>query len=140
MTLLTGGISVLLVVLFGFGASMIGKAAALDARAQLAADAAALAAVAETGPGGSGTPEITARRYAALNGARLLHCICAVDAGAVQVMVAIGDVAARARAEFDFSLLRPAAWTVGSGSVDPGAAPRMPGLWPTKDRRVSSRP
>lgn len=138
MTVLLGGISLMLACVLGIGMSMIGSAAALDARAQLAADAAALAAVAEIGPGGSGEPEATARRYAQLNSARLVECICAPEAGAVQLTVAIGDVAARARAEFDFSLLRPAPWA-SPGPVSPGAAPRMPRLWPTKDRHASSK-
>ena len=108
MTILAGVLSLLVVVMLGVGASQIGSAAVADARAQLAADATALAAVAEMGPGGSGLPEPTARRYAGLNGARLIRCICIPAAPAVQVTVAIGDAAARARAEFDPTLLRPA--------------------------------
>ena len=108
MTVLAGLLSLLVVVTLGMGASQIGRAATSDARAQLAADATALAAVAEMGPGGSGFPEPTARRYAAYNGARLIRCICTPGAPAVQVTVGVGDVAARARAEFDPTLLRPA--------------------------------
>ena len=138
MTIVVAGISLLVTFVFGIGMSMVGRAAVLDARAQLAADATALAAVAEIGPGGSGDPEATAGRYAQLNGARLVECICAPEAGAVQVTVAVHDAAARARAEFDFSLLRPAPWA-WSTAVE-GAAPRMPGLWPRKDPHASSRP
>ena len=107
MTLLMGGISVLMTLVLGMGAMLVGKAAARDARAQLAADATALAAVAEIGPGGSEVPETTARRYAGLNGARLVRCICVSGAGAVQVTVAVEGAAARARAELDATLLGP---------------------------------
>lgn len=105
MTLLMGGISVLLTVVLAMGAMLVGRAAARDARAQLAADATALAAVAEMGPGGSGLPEPSARRYATLNGARLLRCICVPGAGAVQVTVAVDGAAAGARAEIEPTLL-----------------------------------
>jgi hypothetical protein len=88
---------------------MVGRAAALDARVQLAADAAALAAVAESAPGGSGLPEANARRYAEANGARLIECLCITGSSAMQVRVAIGDAAATARAVFEAELLVPAA-------------------------------
>ena len=97
----------LLTLALGTGASRVGRAASLDARAQLAADATALAAVAEMGPGGSGRPVPTARRYAALNHARLVRCICVPGTGAVQVTVVVDGAAARARAEIEPSLLRP---------------------------------
>lgn len=87
---------------------MVGDAATSDARAQLAADAASLAAVAESGPNGSGLPASAARRYAELNDARIVECICDPGATAMQVTVAIGDVTATARAEIDPDALAPA--------------------------------
>lgn len=107
MTVLTAGIVSLLVALALTGISLVGEASALDTRAQSAADAAALAAVAESVPGRSGRPHAFAQRYAELNGARLLECICPAGATAVQVRVAVGDVIARARAVMDPSLLGP---------------------------------
>lgn len=108
MTLLAGLISVIFTVSIALGLSTIGDAAIIDTRAQLAADAAALAAVAESAPGGTGQPVSIARRYAEDNGARLLSCICEPGSSAVQVTVAIGDLTARARAVFDPTLIRPA--------------------------------
>lgn len=108
MTLIAGCLSVLLTFVIATGLASVGEAATADARVQLAADAAALAAVAESGPGGSGQPASAAHHYAELNGARVISCICAAGAAAVQVTVAIGDVAATARAEIDPSLLGPA--------------------------------
>ena len=107
MTILAGVGGVVLVVALTLGLATIGDAAVLDARAQVAADAAALAAVAESAPGGSGQPIPYARRFAESNGARLISCICETGATAVQVTVAIGTVAAKARAEIDPTLLRP---------------------------------
>lgn len=107
MTFLAGVGGIVLVVALALGLATIGEAAVSDARAQIAADAAALAAVAESGPGGSGQPIPYARRYAESNGAHLISCICESGAAAVQVTVAIGDVSATARAEIDPSLFRP---------------------------------
>lgn len=107
MTLLAGGLTTLIAFVFATGLSLVGRAAALDARAQLAADAAALAAVSEAAPGGSGLPISTAKRFAELNDAELVQCICKPGALAVQVTVAIDGVSARARAELDPSLLMP---------------------------------
>ena len=107
MTVLAGGLSLLITLVCGAGLGMVGTAAALDARAQTAADAAALAAVAESAPGGQGDPERQAELFARANGARLIECICVPGASAMQVRVAIDDVAAIARAVFDAELLVP---------------------------------
>jgi uncharacterized membrane protein len=90
-------IVLLMTALFGH----IGGAVVDRQRAQIAADAAALAAVAESGPFGSGHHESVARRYARLNGAELVACVCPSGATAVQVTVAVGDARARARAVVD---------------------------------------
>lgn len=107
MTVLAGCIALLMTAALGWGIGAVGGAAVRDARAQMAADAAALAAVAESAPGGSGQPEAQARRFAAANGARVLECLCAPGSSAMQVRVAVGDAAATARAVFDADLLVP---------------------------------
>lgn len=107
MTLIVAGISALLTFAFGAGLVAVGTAAAMDTRVQMAADAAALAAVAESAPGGSSQPASAAHRFAAANGARVVTCICEPGATAVQVTVAIGDASATARAVFDAALLFP---------------------------------
>jgi hypothetical protein len=93
-------------------------------RAQTAADAAALAAAAESGPYGHGDPEGQARRFAEANGARLMRCLCEAGASAMQVKVAVGRAAAEARAVLDPTFLRPvsAAGAVDAGSLDPRLA------------------
>ena len=108
MTLLVAGVALLLSGVAGVGLSMVGRAATTDARAQIAADAAALAAVAESAPHGAGQPEVAATRYALANGAELVRCGCAVG-NAVQVQVAIEDVTAEARAVLDPDLIRSGA-------------------------------
>lgn len=83
------------------------------ARAQTAADAAALAAAAEMIPGSRGSAETEARKYAALNGGRVIYCECAQGSGSATVFVStpvrfgllalVGpkEVGARAKAEVD---------------------------------------
>ncbi|MEA2452340.1 MAG: hypothetical protein QOG04_1050 [Actinomycetota bacterium] len=109
MTLLAGCMFTILSLAFAAGLVTIGDAATADARAQLTADAAALAAVAESAPGGSGLPASAAYRYAELNGGRVVECICVSGAQAMQVTVAVDDALATARAEIDTRLLRPPA-------------------------------
>lgn len=109
MTLLLGAIGVTLALLLSGFAADLASASTLRARAQLAADAAALAAVAESGPYGDGEHERAAARFAVANGARLLECLCEPGATAVQVRVAVEDVVADAGATFDPSMLMPGA-------------------------------
>ena len=121
MTVIAGALGVLLsVVLAGF-LGQLGAAVSLRTRAQAAADAAALAAVAESGPYGSGTPEKIAELYARLNGATVVECRCAPGASAVQVEVEIDDVSARARAVIDAEAFAPAVLGSGEG-LDPRLA------------------
>lgn len=115
MTLLLGSISVTLALLLAGFAADLAAASTLRMRAQLAADAAALAAVAESGPYGEGEHERAAARFAAANGARVLECLCEPASTAVQVRVAIGDVVADARATFDPEMLMPGATYAGDG-------------------------
>jgi D-alanyl-D-alanine carboxypeptidase len=94
---IVGTLSLLLVAL----QVEVGKASTDRIRAQIAADASALAAVAESAPYGNSDPSGVARRFARLNGARLTDCLCEPGATSAQVEVTIGDVVARARAVFD---------------------------------------
>lgn len=107
MTYLVAGVCGLWLAVWVSAAGVIGRSAELDARAQAAADAAALAAVAEVAPGGDGRPASAARRYAAANGGSVVECLCRPGATAAQVTVVVGDLQATARAVFDPSLVRP---------------------------------
>jgi hypothetical protein len=93
---------------------------ALAARARSAADAAALAAVAESAPFGGGRPLEEARRYAAINGGRLVTCRCEPGSTVVEVVVEVGAASARARAAFDPAALMPA-----PGATAEGLHPRL---------------
>ncbi len=115
MTLLLGSITIALTLMFSTFVADLAQASTLRARAQLAADAAALAAVAEAGPYGEGNHQAAAARFAAANGARLLECLCEPGTTAVQVRVAVEDVVADARATFDPEMLMPAMTYTGSG-------------------------
>ncbi|HVE75778.1 MAG TPA: Rv3654c family TadE-like protein [Actinomycetota bacterium] len=87
------------------------------AKAQTAADAAALAAAAELIPGIGRDPARFARSYADRNGATLIECRCSSDSDEVQVRVKVevnfmvldgpseGFVTARGRAEVDLDRL-----------------------------------
>lgn len=97
----------------------VGSASALDARAQSAADAAALAAIAEAAPYGRGIPLQVARRYAALNGAELIDCECDAGATSVEVTVAIDGATARARSIIDPRLFAPLQVSVSAGGLHP---------------------
>ena len=108
MTAAVAGLTLLLGLALGTGAVDVGDAASTRARAQTAADAAALAAVAESSPSGEGRPTEAAADYAERNGARLVKCYCDVGATAMQVLVSVDGVLAEARAVMDPSLLAPA--------------------------------
>jgi hypothetical protein len=108
MSLIVAGIGVVVSLLLAMFGAELGRAASLKARAQTAADSAALAAVAESGPYGRGRPEAVARSYARANEATLLECRCAPGATAVQVSVEVGEVIADARAVLDPEFLNPA--------------------------------
>jgi hypothetical protein len=116
VTFLVAGLSILWLALWTSLAGVAFRTTEIDARAQAAADAAALAAIAESVPGGNGQPVPAAERYAAANGARVLECLCEPGATAAQVTVAVGNLQAIARAVFDPDLVRPR----------PSAAPRAP--------------
>ncbi len=119
MTVLVGCLSVLLAAVLSIGAIATARSAGDKARAQLAADAAALAAIAESGPYGGRDPEVAAAEYARLNGARLVSCACPRGATAMQVEVAVGDVLARARAVIEPELLEPETGLLAGSGMHP---------------------
>lgn len=121
MTLIVAGAGVLLALVVGSLTVVVGHVAQDRARAQTAADAAALAAAAEAGPYGSGQPLAEARRFAQANGARFLSCACS-QAGSVVVTAGVGVTTARARAVLDPALLAPAAAGTDAGGLDPRLA------------------
>jgi secretion/DNA translocation related TadE-like protein len=83
------------------GVARLGHAANDKARAETAADAAALAAAGVLARGGSGASAAAAAGETALsNGARLEDCRCSGTQPTVQVR--LGDATARARAEIRF--------------------------------------
>lgn len=121
MTLLVAAAAVLLALAVGSFTVVVGHVAQDRARAQTAADAAALAAAAEGGPYGSGQALAEARRFAQANGARLLSCACSRP-GSVEVTAGVGVTTARARAVLDPALLAPAPVGADAGRLDPRLA------------------
>ena len=101
MTVILGAVATSLALLLANFNADIARTSATRAQAQLAADAAALAAVAESAPYGGGDPEQQAGQVAHANGATLVDCLCPVGGTAVQVKVAVEDVIAEARATID---------------------------------------
>jgi Flp pilus assembly protein TadG len=100
----------------------IGRVTWERARAQTAADAAALAAAAESGPYGRGRPQLEAQRFASANGAHVVECLCKPGATAMQVKVTVGEVSAQARAVLDPSLLRAASVAFDGHGLQPQLA------------------
>jgi Flp pilus assembly protein TadG len=106
------------VVVLGSFVADLAHAGVTRGRAQLAADAAALAAVAESSPYGRDLHEEIARRYAEKNGAGLVECLCNDGATAVQVTVVVGEVSARARAVIDPTTFSPATTGLGADGLN----------------------
>jgi hypothetical protein len=91
---------VALAIVLCLGVARVGAAAGLKARADTAADAAALAGADSLAIGQSGVEATRAARDAAAdNGARLISCACA--GASAEVVVSIGRAHAGARAETD---------------------------------------
>ena len=109
MTIVVAGISLLLSLMLATGIARVGDAIRDRARAQTAADAAALAAVAESALTGHGDPRSEATRFAELNGGVLDACLCSPGATAAQVRVTVGAASASARAAFDPGRVLPVA-------------------------------
>jgi secretion/DNA translocation related TadE-like protein len=102
-----GAVAILAVVIvvfaiaLAFGVARLGHAASDRARADTAADAAALAAAAVLARGGSAaSAPVAAGETATSNGARLEHCDCGGSKPAV--VVRVGEATGRARAEVHF--------------------------------------
>lgn len=122
MTLVAGGAAVVLAMLVAVAGAWEASLGAARTRAQTAADAAALASVAESSPMGRGLHLVQARRFAEANDAELLACLCNQGAGAVQVEVRVAGERATARAELDADLLMPSTENVGALNPVLGAA------------------
>jgi hypothetical protein len=112
------GCTAIVLALAGFIEDVTGAVGA-RARAQLAADAAALAAVAESAPYGTSDPEGAAEDFAEANGARLVECVCDPAGTAALVEVTVDGVSARARAVIDPSMFGPANVAVGIEGLHP---------------------
>jgi hypothetical protein len=119
VTILIAVLSLIVSLAVAAFSTEIAEGAALKARAQTAADAAALAAVAESGPYGRNVQSIVAREYAEANGARLVDCKCESWATAVQVEVELHGATARARAVIDPKAFAPARAWAGIGRLHP---------------------
>jgi hypothetical protein len=128
VTLISCGLSCLLALLSAAFAVQLSHVSTLRARAQTAADSAALAAVAESSPYGQGLHEKAAVDYAHANGAELLECLCRAGATAAQVRVEVEGVMAEARAVFDPEAMVPA--------PVPSFASGMDHLHPSLERAV----
>lgn len=112
MSLLFVTCSAILSLMCGTVIVALGGAAETRARAQTAADAAALAAVFESGPYGSADPEGRAREYARRNDGILTDCDCVEGATEMEVEVVLDGFRARARAVVELEKLAPASVSV----------------------------
>ena len=119
MTLLFGCLSCALAVLLTTFAAHIAAASTSRAHAQTAADAASLAAVAESAPYGGGDPLSVARDFAEANGAELIECLCDVGSTAMQVTVEVDGVIAKSRAVIDVDAMMPADVDSDMAPLDP---------------------
>lgn len=131
MTVLVASVLATLTVAFATFLSDVGRVAVTRARAQTAADAAALAAAAESAAPGSGAPVAAARAFAARNGARVTACDCAPLEHGAQVTVEIDGVPATARAEVDTKRVRR-----GGNGLDPRLAQAVERLLDASGGRV----
>jgi hypothetical protein len=105
-----GAVSILMLAAVGIsialclGIARVGGAAVLQARADTAADAAALAGADALALGrGSLAAVRSARAAASLNHARFVSCACSCTGDAAEVVVQLGRAHGRARAVVDFS-------------------------------------
>lgn len=115
MTVLVGSLVCFLALAATTFVVQLGEVSRQRAQAQLAADAAALAAAAEAAPYGRSDQPGAARRFAEANGARLTGCDCEPGAASVQVEVQVDDVVARARAVVDARFFGPLLGTGATG-------------------------
>ncbi|MEA2486369.1 MAG: zinc D-Ala-D-Ala carboxypeptidase [Actinomycetota bacterium] len=106
-------------------------------RAQTAADAAALAAAAESGPYGGGEPEAQARAFAEENDATLVSCLCPPGATAAQVTVTIDNTSATARAVLDPTKLMAATSALDTHGLNPRLAAAVSRLLAAGDHHIT---
>lgn len=125
MSVLFVSLSLMLSLLCTTVVVVLGHASGQRARAQTAADAAALAAVYESGPYGSADPEPIARTYARLNGAGLTECDCVAGASEMEVEVVLDDFTARARAIIEVDKLVPASIAPTGSATAKNLDPRL---------------
>ena len=123
MSLLFVACSLVLSLTCGSVIVALGGAVQTRARAQTAADAAALAAVFESGPNGSADPQQRAREYARHNEARLIDCDCVQGATEMEVEVVLDGFTARARAVIELDKLAPAPMSLPGSTT--GLQPAM---------------
>lgn len=119
MIVIAVSLALSLAVGLAHASSFLGLKATSETRAQTAADAAALAAMAESAPGGGGDPTATAETYAELNGARLVDCLCELGDTAMQATVYVDGAVATARAVLDPSALAPLVSAFDVRGLDP---------------------
>jgi hypothetical protein len=125
MSILFVTCSVVLSLMCGTVIVALGGAAETRARAQTAADAAALAAVFESGPYGAANPEERAREYARLNDGRLIECDCEQGATEMEVEVVLDGFRARARAVIELDKLAPASISAPGSTTTAGLHPAL---------------
>lgn len=118
MTVLVASVFGTVALLFSGFLVRAGDVTVARIRAQAAADAGALAAVAEGAGYGRGGYGAQARIYVERNGGHLDSCDCRNGAYEVQVTATVDGVAATARAEIDPAYFSPAA-TVSSDGLHP---------------------
>ena len=136
MTVLIAGAALLLSLALGTHLVDVGAVVSRRARAQLAADASALAAIAESGPWGRNIADFEARRYAEANGAELVECLCEDGATAVQVTVELDGIVARARAVYDAEAMLLDARAAQVRGLDPRMASAVAELLGAAQGRV----
>jgi D-alanyl-D-alanine carboxypeptidase/Putative Flp pilus-assembly TadE/G-like len=125
VSLLFVSLTLVLSLLCGTVIAALGGAAHVRARAQIAADAAALAAAFESGPYGTAEPERRAREYARLNDARVTDCDCVPGATEMEVEVTLAGYRARARAVIELDKLAPAPITNSGSGTTAGLHPSL---------------
>lgn len=135
MTILAAAMSILLTTTLSIFIADAGRASQRRAHAQTAADAAALAALAEQLPFGTNSPEVLADRYARANGAELIGCVCRAGSYRIEVEVAYEGLRARAAAALDPSLLRVASAAPADG-LHPQVAAALDSLLAASGGRV----
>jgi secretion/DNA translocation related TadE-like protein len=112
------GCTAILLALSGFVGD-VAQVVARRAKAQLAADAAALGAVAESAPYGTSDPRTVAAGLAEANGARLVECECKPGDTTALVEVSVDGTRAWAKAVIDPALFGPDDVSEGSEGLHP---------------------